>query len=211
MGLRFVPSAGDDLISIATAGPREAQSLAKQLRNHGEWLEVVAGIASVVVRYDIAVMNRDTAQKQIRESAEERSSGAVSVLPTVEIPVVYGGQAGADLGWVCARLQLTEEEFIALHTASEYEVDMLGFTPGFAYIGPAKERLSVPRLTKPRVRVAAGSVGIAEGRTGLYALPGPGGWPVIGQTSLRLFDAASSEPFVLQPGMKLRFVDVGRS
>ena len=211
MELRFAPSAGDDLIDIAAAGPREAQLLARHLRDRGAGREVVAGIDSVVVRYDSATTDRHAAEARVRECIREGVPSYPSAQPTVEIPVRYGGRDGEDLARVCAALRLTEAEFVALHTAGDYEVELLGFTPGFAYVGPPDKRLSVPRLTEPRVRVAAGSVGIADGRTGLYALQGPGGWPIVGRTSLSLFDAASTEPFTLQPGMKLRFVDAGRS
>ena len=105
---------------------------------------------------------------------------------------------------------LLQKELIALHTGQEYRVDMLGFTPGFAYIGGLDAALDVPRLPQPRMHVAAGSIGIADGRTGVYALPGPGGWPIIGRTSLTLFDALSDQPFLLQAGYRVRFTAVQR-
>lgn len=203
-------SAGDDLISIAVGGPREAQSVARQLRVADTWIEVVAGIDSVVVRFDLAALDRETAGKLIQKASIEPFEETMPPAKHFEIPVVYGGEFGPELMSICEHLQLSVREFIALHTAHEYEVDMIGFTPGFAYIGGLDPRLVVPRLQEPRVRVEAGSVGIAGGRTGLYALPGPGGWPLIGRTSFELFQPDSEQGFTLQPGAKVRFVDASR-
>ena len=106
---------------------------------------------------------------------------------------------------------MTTDEFIALHTGSEYTVEMLGFTPGFAFIGGLDERLRVPRRKEPRLRVDAGSVGIADGRTGLYAMASPGGWTLVGRTPLRLFDAKAEEPFALRAGTRIRFKPIEAS
>lgn len=199
-------SAGDDLIRISLDGPREAQSIARQLRADGRWLEVVAGIDSVVVQFDLAMMDAQEAHERLA-AAGTATFAEDTPAERFDIPVQYGGELGPELGAICEHLEMSEAEFIALHTAGEYEVDMIGFTPGFAYVGGLDARLDIPRLTEPRERVVAGSVGIAGGRTGLYALPGPGGWPLIGRTSFQLFDADADEPFRLQPGSRIRFVD----
>ncbi len=201
-------SAGDDLISICVANPREAQDLALRLRESKAYLEVVAGIDSVVVQFDIASEDRNEIEKQIAEVIAQPGSTRATVRPAVEIPVCYGGEAGPDLAGVCEQLGMTQEEFIALHSGREYEVELVGFTPGFAYIGGLDTQLNVPRRQEPRVCVPAGSVGIAGGMTGLYALQGPGGWPLIGRTSFILFDTGADDPFVLAPGSKVVFVSV---
>ena len=126
--------------------------------------------------------------------------------PTVEIPVYYGGADGPDLSELCAGLGITEVEFIELHTAQPYPVEMVGFTPGFAFIGGLQEQLRVPRRTEPRQSVPAGSVAVADSRTGLYAMSSPGGWNIVGRTDLQLFDPAAKQPFLLSPGMRVRFV-----
>ena len=200
-------SAGDDLISLAVADTRSAQALASSLRASGDWLEAVAGIDSVVVRYDIATLSRLDAEHRFKDASNnvERVTEAKSAV--VEIPIVYGGEFGPDLASVCEKLGLTETEFVNLHTG-EYVVDMLGFIPGFAYIGGLDERLTVARLPEPRQHVPAGSVGIAGGRSGIYALPGPGGWPLIGRTSRKLFDPHADEPFTLIAGMTVVFTAV---
>lgn len=200
-------SAGDDLISISVADPAKAQALAAGLRESGHWLEAVAGIDSVVVRFDIANIAREDAQKRLDTAVEDIPPPPARNKLIIEIPVVYGGECGPDLEFVCEKLALTRDELIAMH-CGEYTVDMLGFTPGFAYIGGLDERLFIERLPEPRQHIPAGSVGIAGGRTGLYSLPGPGGWPLIGRTSKLLFDATADEPFTLSAGATVIFTAV---
>jgi KipI family sensor histidine kinase inhibitor len=202
-----VRSAGDDLISIRVTDPRQAQALAADLRESGKWIEAVAGIDSVVVRFDIATQGRADAEKRLGNALENVSAPGIETQELIEIPVVYGGESGPDLELVCEKLGLTRDAFIAMH-CGEYRVDMLGFTPGFAYIGGLDSRLVVDRLPEPRQYVPAGSVGIAGGQTGLYSLPGPGGWPLIGRTSRELFDASSDDPFTLSAGMRVVFTAV---
>ena len=200
-------SAGDDLISVRVSDPRQAQVLAAYLRESGKWIEAVAGIESVVVRFDIATQGRADAEKRLGDTLENVSEPPIEMQKRIEIPVVYGGESGPDLEFVCEKLGLMRDEFIAMH-CGEYTVDMLGFTPGFAYIGGLDNRLAVDRLPEPRQHVPAGSVGIAGGRSGLYSLPGPGGWPLIGRTSRKLFDASSDDPFTLSAGMRVVFTAV---
>jgi KipI family sensor histidine kinase inhibitor len=202
-----VRSAGDDLISVSVADAQKAQALAAGLRESGYWLEAVAGIESVVVRFDIANVTRADAESRLSSALENVPSLAARNEAIIEIPVVYGGDCGPDFEFVCGKLGLTRDEFIAMH-CGEYTVDMLGFTPGFAYIGGLDKRLFIERLPAPRQHIPAGSVGIAGGRTGLYSLPGPGGWPLIGRTSKSLFDAAADNPFTLSAGAAVVFTVV---
>lgn len=199
---------GDDLIAIDVSSAANARMLAVNLRASGEWLEVVAGIDSVVVQFDAAVQDAATALQKAADSIDFRGATLPHSAHVVEIPVRYGGEYGPDMDEVCAQLGLSVEELVALHTSGPHTVDMLGFTPGFAYVSGLDERLNVPRRAEPRAHVPAGSVGIADGRSGLYALPGPGGWSLIGRTEYPLFDALGEEPFVLRPGSTIRFVAV---
>ncbi|MGB5489470.1 MAG: 5-oxoprolinase subunit PxpB [Woeseiaceae bacterium] len=198
----------DDQVSLAVDNPADAQAIASHLRADSAWLEVVAGIDTVVVRFDALAMDAVTAQGRIEKSFRD----GIPPLPTqdtlLEIPIVYGGDYGPDLGALCEELGFTKEEFIALHTGTEYRVDTVGFTPGFVFVGGLDERLHVPRRTEPRQCVAAGSVGIADGRTGLYALASPGGWTLIGRTSYTLFNARSDNPFPIEAGMRIRFTAI---
>ena len=203
-----VEPCGDDLLSIIVAGPEDAQALGEQLRTSGDWREVVPGIESVVVQFDASQTTIDVASRRLGDElaqgipAIERSD-ALSV-----VPVVYGGNFGPDFDEVCEQTGLSGDELIALHTSREYRVDLVGFTPGFVYVGGLDDKLSIPRRTQPRQHVVAGSVGIADGRTGLYALPGPGGWALIGRTTFKIFDPHAEQPFPIRAGMRIQFVAI---
>jgi KipI family sensor histidine kinase inhibitor len=126
----------------------------------------------------------------------------------VEIPVCYGGAFGPDLAEVASRCGLSEEEVIARHAAASYRVYMIGFSPGFAYLGGLDATLATPRRSTPRLKVPAGSVGIAGMQTGIYPMETPGGWQIIGRTPKPLFLPAQANPCLLNPGDRLRFVPV---
>lgn len=123
----------------------------------------------------------------------------------VEIPVCYGGDFGPDLEAVAAHTGLSAAEVIERHSAPTYLIHMLGFTPGFPYLGGMDEQLETPRLKKPRTKIPAGAVGIAGKQTGVYPSASPGGWQLIGQTPLKLFDPERKEPFLLKAGQQLKF------
>ncbi|HEY3984471.1 5-oxoprolinase subunit PxpB [Cedecea sp.] len=132
-----------------------------------------------------------------------------AVIPTprrIEIPVVYGGEAGPDLDAVARQNDLTPAQVVALHSSAEYIVYFLGFQPGFAYLGGLPDILATPRRAEPRLQVAAGSVGIGGSQTGIYPLATPGGWQIIGRTPLSLFNPGKSSPTLLLPGDSVRFV-----
>ena len=199
---------GDDLFSVTTKSPQDAQALASQMRDSGDWLEVIPGIDSVVLQFDAATYDGD----DVRQTIESALAAGIEPLQIsqslVEIPVIYGGEYGPDLNALCEKIGLSADDVIALHTGREYTVDMIGFTPGFAFIGGLDERLRVPRRKEPRQRVEAGSVGIADERTGLYAMASPGGWTIIGRTPSRLFDPNAEQPFVLGAGTRVRFTAI---
>ncbi len=203
-----IVACGDDLLSVGVAETPVAQRLADTLKASGDWLEAVAGIESVVVQFDAVHMDCRAAEERLKEALEADIEPFGTDAELVEIPVVYGGEHGPDLEAVCESQGLTVDEAIALHTGSEYTVDLVGFTPGFVFIGGLDERLDLPRRDEPRQRIEAGSVGIAGGRTGLYALAVPGGWHIIGRTSMPLFDPYDEPPNRLTAGMRIRFVAV---
>ena len=192
----------DDVFEIAVSTPAEAQRLAHALRQQGFAEDVVAGLDSVSIRFDpIALATVTTGLQTVQVPAgDSLQAGNI-----VEIGIEYGGEAGADLEQICAHTGLSIADFIALHTKAIHTVEMIGFTPGFSYISGLPEGFEVPRLSHPRPLVPAGAVGISVAFTGIYALPGPGGWPLIGRTSEILFDPAKDEPFLLKPGQRVRF------
>jgi inhibitor of KinA len=123
----------------------------------------------------------------------------------VDIPVCYGGEFGPDLARVAAQAQLSEEEVIKRYAGGRYTVHLVGFSPGFPYLGGMAPELATPRLAQPRARVPAGSVGIAGAQTGVYPLATPGGWNLIGRTPLKLFRPDENPPVLLQPGDRVKF------
>jgi inhibitor of KinA len=204
-----VYSCGDDLVGVECTDTRAAQALADHLRASGEWLECVAGIDSCVARFDLVALDEQQAERKMLSALRTVPDVRDAAAEVVEVPVCYGGEYGPDLDDVCALLGMDRDAFIERHTGTEYTVDMLGFTPGFAFIGGFEQARDVPRRPQPRVRLAPGSIGIAGGRTGIYTLRGPGGWQIVGRTPLRLFDAGAARPFRLRAGMRVRFVAIG--
>jgi inhibitor of KinA len=126
----------------------------------------------------------------------------------VVIPVLYGGESGPDLEFVARHNKLSVEEVVSIHTSVSYRIYMMGFTPGFPYLGGMSERIAAPRLATPRKEIPAGSVGIAGVQTGLYPQVSPGGWQLIGRTPLKVFNPQNTEPFLYQAGDFLRFETV---
>ncbi len=126
----------------------------------------------------------------------------------IELPVVYGGEDGPDLDHVAEHAGISTQEVIDIHSGTGYLVYMLGFAPGFPYLGGLDERIACPRLTTPRVKVPVGSVGIAESQTGVYPNESPGGWQLIGRTAVPLFDVQRENPSLIKPGAEVRFVPV---
>jgi inhibitor of KinA len=134
----------------------------------------------------------------------------VAVAPPriVEIPVLYGGEFGPDIQVVADHNGLTVEQVIAIHTATDYPIYMIGFTPGFCYLGGLDKRIHTPRRKTPRTVLPGGSVGIAEAQTGMYPVDSPGGWQIIGRTPLKLFAPERASPFLYEAGDRIRFVPI---
>lgn len=203
MPARLTPiRVADDVFEVAVESPAEAQGLASALRQTPGAEDVVAGLDRVAIKFDPAEIERVRASlKHVRPTDEYSRSEA----SPVEIAIRYGGEHGPDLEPVCAALGLSTDSFVAAHTGAVHTVEMIGFTPGFSYISGLPEGFSIPRLATPRPRVPAGSVGISAAFTGIYALDGPGGWPLIGRTDAELFRADRDAPFLLTPGQRVRF------
>lgn len=177
------------------------------------WLiELVPTYRSLLIQYDGFQTDNDAVAADLTELISaaiptDTTQGARQ--PDVyELPVVYGGEDGPDLEAVAVNAGLSAEEVVQIHSSTAYRVYMIGFSPGFPYLGGMDPRIACPRLTTPRIRVPAGSVGIAESQTGVYPNASPGGWQLIGRTLVRLFDATQAPPSVLQPGHYVRFVPI---
>ncbi len=152
---------------------------------------------------------------ELKQRLEEVLAAADSLpLPpplAVEIPVLYGGEMGPDLGYVAESHGLTEEEVIQIHSSQDYLIYMLGFVAGFPYLGGMDQRIATPRLETPRLRIEGGSVGIAGEQTGIYPVASPGGWRLIGRTPVKLYDAARRQPVLLEAGQYIRFRPVSEA
>ena len=171
-------------------------------------LDVVPAMTSVAVHFEPGAPGFEHALEHVRQRAQAvagADAAAAHAEPRLHsIPVAYGGDDGPDLADVAAFAGCSVEDVIARHTARVYRVYMLGFLPGFAYLGQVDPSIAAPRRPSPRQRVPAGSVGIAGTQTGIYPQVSPGGWQVIGRTGAQMFDPASGA--LLQPGDRVRFV-----
>jgi len=185
----------DSLQSAALAGVRD----------------VVPTYRSVAVFFDPLRTNYSALVDRLERDAARAGPGAAVDRQPIRIPVCYGGDLGPDLGVVAAFGGVSEDDVITLHTAATYRVFMLGFVPGFAYMGLVDPRIAAPRHSTPRVRVPLGSVGIAGVQTGIYPAESPGGWQLIGRTALKPFDAARAEPFLMKAGDLVTFHAVDRA
>jgi KipI family sensor histidine kinase inhibitor len=192
----------DDVFELSVANTRMAQALASQLRELEIAEDVVAGIETVSIRFH--PRNFDRIVRLLGKLSVAELAPATDT-EIEEIEMTYGGQNGPDFDRVCEQAHLSPKAFIELHTRTVHTVEIIGFTPGFSYISGLPKTVNIPRLDNPRPRVAAGSIGISGAYTGTYALPGPGGWPIIGRTDRTLFDHTSDQPFSLTPGQRVRF------
>jgi len=162
--------------------------------------EHVPAYTTVTVYYDARRTQFDAVAREVEQVLAIRGYVEHVVSRTVEMPVCYGNDFGIDLNYVAQHNSLSAEEVIAIHSAATYRVHMLGFTPGFPYLGGMSERIATPRRASPRLKVPAGSVGIGGAQTGIYPLETPGGWQIIGRTPLALFRPNEDPPTLLAPG-----------
>ncbi|WP_297091321.1 5-oxoprolinase subunit PxpB [Thermococcus sp.] len=183
-------------------------SIAREIEKVGfEWLvEAVPAYSSLLVIYDPLKASYTAVEASIKPLLNVETGTFDGRL--VKVPVVYGGQYGPDIDFVAEHSGLSVDDVIEIHSRPTYLVYFLGFLPGFAYLGGMDERIAVPRLEKPRLKVPAGSVGIAGKQTGIYPLESPGGWRLIGRTPLRLFNPLKEQPTLLQPGDRVKFVPI---
>lgn len=175
-------------------------------------VEYIPAFTSVTLLYDPLVHTYDEFTASVRTVLNSVTSiDAPVVREPVDIPVCYGGELGPDLDFVAAHNDLEPEEVVELHAGEIYVVYMIGFAPGFPYLGGLSPRITAPRLEKPRAVVPAGSVGIAGSQTGIYPLETPGGWRLIGRSPARLFRTDEEPPALLKAGDRVRFVPTPRS
>ncbi len=168
-------------------------------------VETVPAYRSLMVYYDPGVILHDALVRELEGLLDRMDSISIPPSEVLEIPVLYGGEAGPDLGFVAQHAGKTEEEVVRIHTSVEYLIYMLGFTPGFTYLGGMSEEIAAPRMETPRLNIPAGSVGIAGTQTGVYPIDSPGGWRLIGRTPARLYDPGRAVPILPKAGDYIRF------
>ena len=170
--------------------------------------ELVPTYRSLLIHYNPLRLSYGQVKAFVSEALQECGGKPSLELRVVEVPVIYGREFGPDIEFVAEHNGLSVEEVIKLHSGANYTVYMLGFAPGFAYLGGLPEVLATPRLPTPRKLVPAGSVGIAGAQTGIYPIATPGGWRLVGRTPFRPFDLTREPPVLLRPGDRLRFVPI---
>ena len=168
-------------------------------------VELVPTYGSLLVVYDQLAVGYAGLIEQLKILAEGLEGVEIPDREVVEIPVVYGGEYGPDLGIVAQLNSLSEDEVIKRHSEAEYPIYMLGFVAGFPYLGGMDKSIAAPRKQTPRLKIPAGSVGIAGQQTGIYSVESPGGWQIIGRTPLKLYDADREKPILLRAGQSIRF------
>ncbi len=173
-------------------------------------VEVIPAYRSLLIIYDPLATNIRVLMKVLR-ALEKRLDRVEMPSPrTVEIPVCYGGDFGPDIDFVANAHNMPIEDVIRIHSSATYQIYMIGFAPGFPFLGGLAKELYTPRLETPRPLVPAGSVGIANNQTGLYPLDSPGGWRLIGRTPLKLFDPTKEDPFPYNVGDMIKFVCISQ-
>lgn len=196
--------AGDDTIRIVSDNIPELRALGSDLRKTRQFLEVVDGTDTLTVQFDPIAMTASEAKEIIFSTYGTKIASEDRVSATLELHVIFGGHSGPDLLEAAEKTGLSVQTLLETLCSLELTVDMVGFTPGFAYISGLPNHLNIPRRSTPRARVEAGSLGLAAGRLGTYALAGPGGWSIIGKITDPLFLPEKDPPFLLLPGSRLK-------
>ena len=216
--LRLSPSG--DLALVASFGNEISETLNTKVRSLMLALEKikVPGIVemtptycSLMIHYNPLTIGYDALCDQVRQVLGALDEIELPEPKVIEIPTLYGGEYGPDLEFVASHNGLTPEQVIEIHASRSYRIYMLGFTPGFPYLGGMDERIATPRLETPRTKIAGGSVGIAGAQTGIYPIDSPGGWQIIGRTPLALYDPDSEEPILLKAGEYIRFIPIDQA
>ena len=172
-------------------------------------VELVPTYCSLLINYDVLKIDYNTLVEKLKTFLNNNFETAEGEEVTlVEIPTLYNDEVGPDLSYVAEHNKLSKEEVIKIHTGTDYLVYMLGFMPGFTYLGGMSEKIATPRLESPRLQIYPGSVGIAGKQTGMYPSMSPGGWRIIGRTPLKLYNPDSDTPVYISSGDYVRYVSI---
>lgn len=202
-----IQSFGDCYVRISGCSSQQRIALSEALLASQQWQDVVPGISSVTVTY-FNSLTPPEAEDILRMAVRECEVSAPRITHEISLPISYGSADGPDLERVAKQNGITEAALIKQHQTCLYTVEMMGFTPGFAYLSGFTNDWSITRLATPAKEIPAGSVGVVGAQCGIYGLKGPGGWPIIGRADIKFFDIARDNPFLLSSGMKIRFQSV---
>ena len=172
-------------------------------------IDLIPTYRSVLINYEPSRIPLSELQSRILDIYTNLDEIDTDKTTLVHLPVLYGGDYGPDLEFVSRHTGLSRSEVIDLHSCSVYLIYMMGFSPGFAYLGGLNELLKTPRLENPRLKIPVGSVGIADMQTGVYPMESPGGWQLIGRTPVKLFDPMRNTPILLNSGNYIKFEPIG--
>lgn len=171
-------------------------------------VDLIPAFCSLLINYDPRIITYENLQKRMEDLVKLDATAEQASKKIIEIPVCYGGEYGPDIENIAELAGLSVEEVIRIHSSRDYLIYMLGFLPGFAYLGGLEECLHTPRLANPRIKINAGSVGIGGSQTGIYPLDSPGGWQLLGMTPVTVYDPLREVPILYEAGEYIRFVPV---
>lgn len=171
-------------------------------------VDLVPTYRSLLISYDPLRLRPDDLRTAVARVQAGLAAAPARAPRVLDVPTAYGGEFGPDLAFVASHNGLSEEDVVRIHAGTNYLVYMMGFSPGFPYLGGMSTRIAAPRLATPRTAIPAGSVGIAQTQTGIYPVESPGGWQLIGRTPITLFDPARQPPVLVEAGDYIRFVPI---
>lgn len=198
---------GDEISPEINRRITAAVQLMRQQRIEGV-VDMIPAFCSLLINYDPRIVSYEQMVRRMRQLIKLDVQADQSIRKVIEIPVCYGGEFGPDIENVAGNAGISAEEVIRIHSSRDYLIYMLGFLPGFAYLGGLDERIHTPRLPDPRIKIRAGSVGIGGSQTGIYPLDSPGGWQLLGITPVKVYDPSREKPILYEAGDYIRFVPV---
>jgi len=216
--IHYIPS-GDSAF-LLKFGDSISEDINHQIRNFTNLvrkanlkgiIELVPSYCDLLIYYNPLTINHIKLLAKLRKIESKIDSTKRFSSKTIRIPVLYSHEFGKDLEKVAKHTQLTIPEIVRLHTERKYLVYMLGFTPGFCYLGGMNPKLATPRKSEPELKILSGSVGIADNQTGIYPIESPGGWQIIGRTPVKLFNPEKNHPFLCEAGDYLEFYSISET